>query len=202
MSTVKRSGSSKSRKKSSRKPSKKSTTKVRSWTILRGSGFDPKKKLSSQGKTVSTTKLGPSVAARHALKRRDRPSRMYLFRDRKIRVYSIKYLTKDGKVKAKAKYERSISQKKKKKKPSSTKTSSTATTTKKKRKKKKRKVSKKKCTCAVKGGCKKTGSKPVFKMSAGKLHVTVNGRRSLVTKSEKDKLKKQLGLLGARRRSV
>lgn len=198
MSTVKRSGSSKSRKKSSRKSSaKKSTTKVRSWTVLRGSGFDPKKKLSAQGKTVSTTKLGPSVAARYALKRRDRPSRMYLFRDRKIRVYSIKYLTKDGKVKAKAKYERSISQKKKKKTPSST-----ATTTKKKRKRRKRKVSKKKCTCAVKGGCKKTGSKPVFKMSAGKLHVTVNGRRSLVTKSEKDKLKKQLGLLGARRRSV
>ncbi|CAM9091655.1 unnamed protein product [Ectocarpus sp. 12 AP-2014] len=179
-----------SKPRSSKPKSKKSPAKVRSYTVLRSAKFDPKKKLARQGKTVSTTKLGTSIAQRYALKRSDRPSRMYLFRDRKIRVYSIAYSTKDGKVKAKAKYLRAIPQKRttKAKKSSSSKpgssfalASSSATTR------------KKRCKCKKKGSCKK---------KTGKLYVMVGGRRVLITKSEKEKLKKKLGLRRPRRRSV
>lgn len=135
MAPVKRSRSAS--KSASKK--KKSSSKVRSYTILKKSTFDPKKKLSSQGKTKTTTKTGAHLAARVALAKTKRPSRIYLYRRKKIMTYSIRYVQKDGKVKAVAKLVRT---KAVKRKTSSSKKKKT--TKKKKSTKKKRKTTKKK----------------------------------------------------------
>ncbi|CAN0570879.1 unnamed protein product [Ectocarpus sp. 12 AP-2014] len=106
---------------------KKSTGVSRSYTVLRKSTINPKKKISSQGTSRTTTKTGAHVAARVAIKRRTRPSRIYLYRKKKIITYSIRYTkNKDGKAKASATQIRSVSAKRKK-------TSSTKKATKKKR---------------------------------------------------------------------
>jgi len=88
---------------SSTRKTGKSSLKARSYTILKKSAFDPEKKLSSQGKTKTTTKTGAYLAAKVALARTKRPPRIYLYRRKKIMTYSIKYVQKDGKVKAVAK---------------------------------------------------------------------------------------------------
>ncbi len=141
-----------SRSKRSTTTKKKTTpAKAKTYTILKKSVFDPTKKLSTQGKTRITTKTGAHLASRVALARKKRPTRIYLYRHKKIMVYQIKYVREDGKVK-------SASAKRIKTLPAKGKASSTGT--KKKRKTKKRKTRKKKsslssCTCKTKGACKK-----------------------------------------------
>lgn len=125
---------------SSTRKTKKSSSKARSYTILKKSSFDPKKKLSSQGKTKTTTKTGAHLAARVALAKTKRPSRIYLYRRKKIMTYSISYGHKDGKLKAVAKLIRTKSAKRK---TSSSKKKST-TKKKKKRTTKKKSINKKK----------------------------------------------------------
>lgn len=120
---------------SSTRKTKKSASKARSYTILKKSSFDPKKKLSSQGKTKTTTKTGAHLAARVALAKTKRPSRIYLYRRKKIMTYSIRYVQKDGKFKAVAKLIRTVSAKRK------TSTSKKKSTTKKKKKTTKKKKS-------------------------------------------------------------
>ena len=111
---------------------KKSTGVSRSYTVLRKSTLDPKKKVSSQGTSRTTTKTGAHLAARVAIRRRTRPSRIYLYRKKRILTYSIRYTkNKDGKAKASATQIRSVTAKRKK-------TSSTKKATKKKRKTTKR----------------------------------------------------------------
>lgn len=106
---------SRSGSRSSAAKKKKSTGATRSYTILRKSTIDPKRKVSSQGKSATTTKTGAHLAARVALKRRTRPSRIYLYRKKKIITYSIRYTkNKDGKTKAVAKLMRSVLAKRKK----------------------------------------------------------------------------------------
>lgn len=106
---------------------RKSTGVSRSYTVLRKSTIDPKKKISSQGTARTTTKPGAHLAARVAIKRRTRPSRIYLYSKKKIITYSIRYTkNKDGKTKASATQIRSVSARRKK-------TSSTKKATKKKR---------------------------------------------------------------------
>lgn len=112
---------------SSTRKTKKSASKARSYTILKKSSFDPKKKLSSQGKTKTTTKTGAHLAARVALAKTKRPSRIYLYRRKKIMTYSIRYEQKDGKLRAVAKLIRTVSAKRK------TSTSKKKSTTKKKK---------------------------------------------------------------------
>lgn len=191
----------------SKRPSAKKTNRsarpTRAYTVLRSSKFDPTKKLSSQGKTVNTTRNGAYVAAAVAIKKRSRPTRIYLCRNKRVLSYRITYYTgKNGKLKAEATYTRSSSSGKKTKflkKKSSPKTKT-----------------KKKCLCTIKGSCKKTkgackkksgkrssgekavsrASRPVFRVSSGKLHVSVNGRRSVVSRAEKDKL---IRIMGSRR---
>ena len=83
---------------------RKATGVSRSYTVLRKSTLDPKKKVSSQGKSRSTTKTGAHLAARVAIRRRTKPSRIYLYRKKRVTTYSIKYTkNKDGKTKASAK---------------------------------------------------------------------------------------------------
>ncbi|AAK14492.1 unnamed protein product [Ectocarpus sp. 4 AP-2014] len=119
---------------------KQSTGVSRSYTVLRKSTLDPKKKVSSQGTSRTTTKTGAHLAARVAIKRRTRPSRIYLYRKKRIITYSVKYTkNKDGKTKASATQIRSVTAKRKK-------TSSTKKDTKKKRKTTKRKTTKRKTT--------------------------------------------------------
>ncbi|CAN0249196.1 unnamed protein product [Ectocarpus sp. 6 AP-2014] len=119
---------------------KKSAGVSRSYTVLRKSTLDPKKKVSSQGTSRTTTKTGAHLAARVALRKRTRPSRIYLYRKKKIVTFSIKYTkNKDGKVKASAKQIRSVTAKRKK-------TSSTKKSTKKKRKTTKRKTTRRTTT--------------------------------------------------------
>ncbi|CAN0558045.1 unnamed protein product [Ectocarpus sp. 8 AP-2014] len=119
-----------------KRSAKKSTGVSRSYTVLRKSTLDPKKKVSSQGTSRTTTKTGAHLAARVAIRRRTRPSRIYLYRKKKILTYAIKYTkNKDGKTKASAKQIRSVTAKRKK--PSSTKKAT---------KKKKRKTAKRKTT--------------------------------------------------------
>ncbi|CAM9102947.1 unnamed protein product [Ectocarpus sp. 12 AP-2014] len=96
----------------SKKTSAGATT--RSYTVLRKPTIDPKKKVSSQGKAATTTKTGAHLARRQALKRRTRPSRIYLYRNKKITTYSIKYgKNKDGKLTAVAKLLRTVTVKRK-----------------------------------------------------------------------------------------
>lgn len=104
---------------------KKSTGVARSYTILKKSTINPTKNVSSQGKLRTTTSTGAHLAARVAIKRRTRPSRIYLYRKQKVITYSIRYAkNKDGKVKAAAKHLRSVPVKRKK--PSPTKKRKTA----------------------------------------------------------------------------
>lgn len=113
---------SRSGSRSSTSKKKKSAGTTRSYTILKKSRFDPKKKLSSQGKSCTTTKTGAQLAARVATKRRVRPSRIYLYRNSKVYTYSMKYVkSKDGVTKAVAKLVRSVLAKRKTE-PSKTKT--------------------------------------------------------------------------------
>lgn len=113
---------------------KKSTGVSRSYTVLRKPTLDPKKKVSSQGTSRTTTKTATHLAARVAIRRRTRPSRIYLYRKNRITTYSIKYgKNKDGKTKATAKQIRTAAAKRGK-------------TTKKKRKTTKRKTTKRKTT--------------------------------------------------------
>ena len=122
------------RRSSSASKKKKSSGSTKSYTILRKSTIDPKKKVSSQGKSATTTKTGAYLAQRVALKRRTRPTRIYLYRKKKISTYSISYgKKKDGRTKAVAKLVRSVIAKRKKK------SSKKRRTTKKKKKKKKKK---------------------------------------------------------------
>lgn len=126
---------------------KKSTSVSRSYTVLRKSKIDPKKKVSSQGTARTTTKTGAHLAARVAIKRRTRPSRIYLYRKKKIITYSIRYTkNKDDKVKASATQISSVSAKRKK-------ASSTKKAT------KKRKTSAKKATKTRKTSAKKVAKK-------------------------------------------
>lgn len=127
---------------------KKKTGVTRSYTILRKSTINPKKKVSSQGKSATTTKTGSHLAARVALKRRTRPTRIYLYRKKKIMTYSIKYgKRKDGKVKAIAKLVRAVTVKRRKT-SSKKKTIRKRKSTKKKRRTKKRKTPAKKTKAA------------------------------------------------------
>lgn len=133
--------------KKKKKKTSKSTGVTRSYTILKKSKFNPEKKLSSQGKTVQTTKTGAHLASRYALAKRKRPTRVYLYRHKKIMIYAIKYCKVDGKVKsAIAKRIKTVSAKGKAKKKTN------SSTKKKKRRKTKKKTT---CTCAVKGSCAK-----------------------------------------------
>lgn len=94
----------------------KSSARTFTYTVLSKAKFDPKKKLSSQGKPYKTKKTGSYVAAKVALKKRarPRPRRIYLYRKSKIMVYSIKYSkNKDGKTKALAKLIKTSSAKRK-----------------------------------------------------------------------------------------
>ena len=189
-------------KRPSAKKTNRSTRPTRAYTVLRSSKFDPKKKLSSQGKTVNTTRNGAYVASAVALKKRSRPTRIYLYRSKRVLSYRIKYYTgTNGKPKAEATYMRPSSSGKKTKPLD--------------------KKKKKKCLCTIKGSCKKTkgackkkkkkkssvtsssrrksassSGRPVFRVSSGRLHVSVNGRKSVVTRAEKDKL---LRIMGSRR---
>ena len=133
MAPTKRSRSGSKRRSSSTTKTKKSASKARSYTILKKSSFDPKKKLSSQGKTKTTTKTGSHLAARVALAKTKRPSRIYLYRRKKIMTYSIRYKQKDGKLRAVAKLIRTAAAIRK-----------TSTSKKKKTTKKKKKTTKKK----------------------------------------------------------
>jgi len=151
---------SKPRKRSSTTTKKKKAGPTRSYTVLRKSTLDSKKKVSTQGKPATTTKTGAYLAARVALKRRTRPTRIYLYRKKKITTYSIKYgKRKDGKVKAVAKLVRTVTVKRKK--PSSKKK-----TTKKKRKTsaKKRKTTKKKRKTSTKKKRKTSTNSEIAKL--------------------------------------
>lgn len=193
MAIAKRTGSKRKTKRATTTTTKKkkssSAVETRSYTVLKTSKIDRTKNLSKQGKTVKSKKTGAYVASKVALAKRPRPSRVYLYRNSKIRIYSISYLKKEGKVKAFAKHMRTVAVKRKKGSSPGKKSKSKSKT-------------KATCTCAVKNACKKS-SKPVFRVSGNKLNVLVNGRRSLVSKSEIDKLKKKLvKLTGSRRRSA
>lgn len=157
---------------------RKSSAKARSYTILKKSTIDTKKKLSRQGKTKTTTKTGAHLAARVALAKTKRPSRIYLYRHKKIMTYSIRYAQKDGKVKAVAKLVRTKAVKRKtSKKDKKKSTKEKKMKNKKKSTKTKKKCAKGKCTCDVKGACK----------------------RRLAKTSEITKLKKRLATLTRRR---
>lgn len=136
---------------SSSRKKKTTSVKAKTYTILKKSAFDPAKKLSTQGKTRTTTKTGAHLASRVALARKKRPTRIYLYRHKKIMVYQIKYVREDGKVKsAIAKRIKTLSAKGK----------ASSSGTKKKKRKTKKKTKKKKssgssCNCKTKGACKK-----------------------------------------------
>lgn len=122
---------------------KKATGVSRSYTVLRKPTLDPKKKVSSQGTSRTTTKTGTHLAARVAIRRRTRPSRIYLYRKKRITTYSIKYSkNKDGKTKASAKQIRTAAAKRGKTTKKATKKKRTTT----KRKTTKRKTTKRKTT--------------------------------------------------------
>lgn len=100
-------------------PAKK-TVKSRSYIVLRKSTLLAKKKVSSQGKSVTTTKSGAQLAARIALKKTTRPSRIYLYRKKRILTYAITYHKKPGKTRAVARIVKTTTVKRKK--PASKKT--------------------------------------------------------------------------------
>lgn len=93
---------------------KRSNGKSKSYIVLRKSTIDPKKKVSSQGKSATTTKSGAYLAARIALRKTKRPTRTFLYRKKKIMTYVIKYTKKDGKTKATAKLSKTKTVKRKK----------------------------------------------------------------------------------------
>ncbi len=83
-----------------RSSAKKTAVKSRTYTVLRKSTVDPKKKLSSQGKTKTTTKSAAYLAKRVALSKRGSPSRVYLYRKGQVMTFSISYSRKAGKATA------------------------------------------------------------------------------------------------------
>lgn len=127
-----------------RRKKKKSVATTKSYTILKSARFDPTKKLSSQGKTRKTTRTGAHLASKVALAKRKRPTRIYLYRHKKIMTYAIRYETKDGKVRATAKIKKTkyVSKRSKSKKKTT-----------KKKKKTTKKCGKTSCKCATKGAC-------------------------------------------------
>ena len=163
-----------------RRKKKKSVATTRSYTILKSARFDRTKKLSSQGKTRKTTKTGAHLASKVALSKRKRPTRIYLYRHKKIMTYSITYTTKDGKLKAVAKLKK-------------TKTVSKSSSSKKKptkKKKTKKKCGKRSCKCAVKGTCTKRKK-------------TSKSKSKSARQTEIDRLKKRLSTLTkSKRRTV
>lgn len=177
MALAKRSRTGSKRKTVRRSSStEKSSAKARSYTILKKSTFHPKKKLSRQGKTKATTKTGAHLAARVALAKTERPSRIYLYRRKKIMTYSIRYVQKDRKVKAVAKLVRTKAVKRKTSKKTTKKKKSTK---KKKGTKKKKKCAKGKCTCAVKRACKRRLAKTAEITKLKKRLATLTRRRSV-----------------------
>lgn len=196
--SVKRTGSVKTKKKT------KSSDVKRSYLILQSASLDTNKTLKKQGKTLRSTGTGRHVAtsiASKAVKKRHRPTRIYLYRNSRIMTFSVKYVTKEGKVKPVTKTIRQVSIKRRSSSKKSTKTEQ------KKKKKKKRA-----CTCAVKGSCKKHNASssfrttsstrtPAFSMSGNKLKVSLNGKKTLDSKREVAKPIKSLGSSGSRRKS-
>ena len=112
-------------------PPAKKSVKSRSYVVLKKATLSAKKKVSSQGKSVTTTKSSAQLAARLALKKTTRPSRIYLYRKKRIMTYAITYHKKPGKTRALAKLVKTKTVKRKK--PASKKTT-------------KRKIVKKKAT--------------------------------------------------------
>lgn len=175
MAVSKNSRSSSKRPTTTRRKKKQTSVTAKTYTILKKSAFDPTKKLSTQGKTRTTTKTGAHLASRVALARRKRPTRIYLYRHKKIMVYQIKYVREDGKVKsASAKRIKTLSAKGK----------ASSSGTKKKRKtksKSKSKSSGSSCTCKTKGACKKkiSGNKTKINKLQREIEVLKRTSRSM-----------------------